>query len=384
MPAWYRWIVQILLIALLVACGAAPVRATDELDTLERLRAQMSPEDPQRPDLDFRIADTLGRRHDPRALEAYQAIVVNPKLRSYARRDAVLFYYATALTTHGRAGDAIAVLDELITDYPTSRYRPDAFLTLGDTRFDRGDTAGALASYQAASFPPDDERGWYTRYRIAWCHFRLGDTARAADELTAVLQAPPSRSPARAKLVAQARKDLGTLLGEDATYARADALYAAKQFCEAAPLFALVAVSAAANRVEAAYAHVLATLSCEHLADVNPDAGPGQTPLPIPPPWQHAIAAMDLYLAQVAHADERDAVQFKRARILYAFVHFAEAARGFREVLHARDAELAGFAGALLLDCDVRGNGADLAADLAAVCALPGTKSTAVARACPR
>jgi TolA-binding protein len=62
----------------------------------------------------------------------------------------VLFWYANALVAHGRAGDAIAVLDELIADHPASKHRADAFLTLGDTRFDRGDIAGALASYQGA------------------------------------------------------------------------------------------------------------------------------------------------------------------------------------------------------------------------------------------
>jgi len=376
--------VRLVLLALIAACGGTPVRATDEIDALVRMQAAISTEDPQRPDLDFRLADALGKRHDPREVDAYHAILVNPHWRAYARRDEVLFWYAHALATHDRAADSLAVLDELIADYPSSRYRADAFVTLGDAKFERGDIDGALLAYQAASFPADDERGWYARYRIAWCEFRLGDTARAATELGAIAQAPSSRSAARQKLIAQARKDLATLLGEDDTYARADAFYAANQFCAAAPLFAMVAVSGATNRVEAAYANVLATLSCEHLNDGNPDVATSATPQLIPESWQHAIAAMDLYLAQVPQADERDAVQFKRARILYAFAHFAEAARGFRGLLHAHDAELAGYSGTLLLECDVRGNAAELATDLAMVCAQPGAKASAVAPACPK
>ncbi|HEY1816402.1 MAG TPA: tetratricopeptide repeat protein [Kofleriaceae bacterium] len=137
-----------------------------------------------------------------------------------------------------------------------------------------------------------------------------------------------------------------------AIYFAGELAYARGDFCTAAPRYArYVRSHDDENRDEAAYAHVLATMQCQHLMDASPPASDASEPQPIPPPWQHVLAATELYLATVKQPDP--AVQFTHARILYAFAHLADASRELRALATGTD-ELARTAAVLFADAQHR------------------------------
>jgi hypothetical protein len=248
-------------------------------------------------------------------------------------------------------------LEAFVTKYPESKYKNDALLELADVQFEQNNVSVALDTYRSAHFPADDDRGWYVRYRIAWCEQNLNETELALADMRAVANAEWTGAKSRAKLIEQAKKDLGTW-----AYQRADQLYAAKMFCEAAPLFAQ------SDDDEALYAYVLSTRSCEHLDD---DSKPDRSLS-----WQRVGAAMDVYLSRVKRPEP--AVRFMRAKIFYVSSRWTEAATVFRAIVKdtPKD-ETAPYAAALLLDCDQQAH-VDLGPDLPTACAIAGDSLGAV------
>lgn len=262
--------------------------------------------------------------------------------------DVDAFYRAADLAKAGKAMLAYDAYTDFIRRYPYSRLRPDATIELADFDFDRGDVTAALAKYREATFPPDDDRGWYVRYRIAWCDLNLGNASEAEREMRAVTEAPPNGRRARTMLIDEAKKDLAAMVEKsaDPTYVAADQLYAQQKFCEAAPLYSQVAQSDAREHEEAGYALVLSTISCEHLTDAAPDETTASTP-----PWQHVLAALDIYIAHAKVVEP--AARFRRGQLLYDLHRFSDAAADFRAVIHdAPSDEMAPYARTLLLDCE--------------------------------
>jgi hypothetical protein len=135
-------------------------------------------------------------------------------------------------------------------------------------------------------------------------------------------------------------------------YFAGELAYARGDFCAAAPRYArYVQTHDGEHRDEAAYAHVLATLECQHLRDVTPPSTDATEPQPVPPPWQHVLAATELYLATTKTPDP--AVAFLHARILYGFAHLADAIAALRPLAHGTD-ELARNAAVLLREAEHR------------------------------
>jgi tetratricopeptide (TPR) repeat protein len=359
-------------ILFLAACGAAAVQAPkqpDEVVTLDRLIAATPPDDPGLPELKFRLATDLDKLKDPRAIATYREIIDNPRWTSYPRRDEVLFWYAFAL---GKGPTRDAVLAQLIATYPSSKYRDDAYVSLGDAQFEAASFPAAIASYQAVH---SARLVGYAHYKLAWTYRNLGDDPHARAELEVVLATRPS-DPKQRVLYDAAKKDLVAFAAaSDPNYVRADELYAQKDFCAAAPLYAKVATD------EAAYAHVLATRSCEHLDDVQPPSN--DTEVAIPASWQHLLDATDVYLNRVQDSPELPDVQFLRAQIFYGFGHFEMAARNFREVVRrAKTEDETRVAAVLLLESDNRDKIGELVGDLRTVCAMPIAKAGDLAHIC--
>jgi hypothetical protein len=274
--------------------------------------------------------------------------------------DEVEFRRVYELARRQQPEQALPALMDFVMTYPDSKYRSDAELEAAEILFDKHDLANALRGYQLLHFPADDNRAWYARYKIAWCKWSLGDRAAAIAEMTAVSHAEATAAGPRTQLIDRARQDLATWQGADLTYVRAEQLYAQQQFCEAAPLFAEVARgNDALDREEAAYAHVLATVSCEHLEKAKPDASA---------PWKRVLTAVEAYLSNVK--PPMVGMRFLHGHILYAEGRFTEAAVDFRKVIDdAPTDETAPFAAVLLLDSDEQAQ-VDLAADFPRACAI--------------
>lgn len=272
--------------------------------------------------------------------------------RPAATADEALFYRgADAYKAHD-ATAARAAFSELVASYPRSKFRDQARIQLADLAFDANQLEAARTQYEAVHV--QGELAAYVHYRHAWAEYDLGMYDAAVAELADL------DTQSRGLLHDQAAADLAGM-----RYRRADELYQQRDFCGAAPLYAAVVRvelsprTDRAQRDEAGYAHVLATISCEHLDDAAPSAAPA---------WDRVLAAIDLYLA---HATKPElAVRFKRGQIMYATARFHDAAGDFRHIVHdAPTDETAPYAAALLLDSDQQAHD-DLRADLPAACAI--------------
>ena len=269
-----------------------------------------------------------------------------------ATPDEALFYRgADAYKAHDWAA-ARALYTRLVSTYPQSRFRDQAVILLADLAFDDNQLESARTQYESVHVKGDLAQ--YVHYRHAWTDYDLGMFDAAVAELADLI------GQSRGVLHDQAVVDLAGM-----RYRRADELYAQHDFCEAAPLFADVARADNSSRTdekqrdEAGYAHVLATLSCEHLDDAKADGGPA---------WDRVLAAIDLYLARAK--EPMPAVRYKRAQILYAAARYHDAATEFRRILkESPHEEVAPYAAALLLDSDNQAHD-DVTADLPAACAI--------------
>lgn len=132
-----------------------------------------------------------------------------------------LYYYGYALAL---AGDVEAVnrLDELMTDFKTSKYVQDASLVLGEFYFDNKDPQKAFREYNGTLKSKKQIIQLYTRYKQGWINYALGVDAKdqgkkkkAITDLVSVSKlAGESKSKLNQKLAEQIKKDLMPLLAD--------------------------------------------------------------------------------------------------------------------------------------------------------------------------
>ncbi|RMH44790.1 MAG: hypothetical protein D6689_01355, partial [Deltaproteobacteria bacterium] len=89
-----------------------------------------------------------------RSIKVYKAIADNPKFKDYPRMDEALFYYAFTLQSAKYHEQARKVFYRLIKDYPDSKYIPDAYLSFADYFFNQNQLANAEKFYdKVLQFP---------------------------------------------------------------------------------------------------------------------------------------------------------------------------------------------------------------------------------------
>ncbi len=121
-----------------------------------------------------------------RAQGTYRRLIEEfPKFRKI---DTVLYLYAFSLREQGRNDEAVGHFQKILRDFPTSRFRGDAWMALGEYRFyERRDYAGALRAYNnVAKFPGSPLYG-LGLFKSAWCHWKLGQSDLAARRFKDVL-----------------------------------------------------------------------------------------------------------------------------------------------------------------------------------------------------
>lgn len=121
--------------------------------------------------------------------------------------DERLLREAYACYQAGRDGEAQALLQRLLDEYPASPHVSEASVGRGDDSFERGDFARALAYYaRAASYERSGVRR-YALYKTGWVHVNLGDREAAAAAFAQASEGGDPRDP----VVQQARTDLAKL-----------------------------------------------------------------------------------------------------------------------------------------------------------------------------
>ena len=177
-----------------------------------RLIEETAPDDPELPDLLFRLAEQYAQQQRywrfrfmemygkiekaPRAQRAsltskqngykqqeqkylteaikiYALIANNAKFKNYARMDEALFYYAYTLQGAKRVDLARKVYQQLIQNYPNSKFIPFAFLAFADYFFETNNLAQAEKFYDKVLEFPTSPVYAYALYKKGWVYLNL-------------------------------------------------------------------------------------------------------------------------------------------------------------------------------------------------------------------
>ena len=114
-------------------------------------------------------------------LEAVKAFTRAQSFPRYKRMDQVLFKLAYMLQSVDRQEEARRFYRKLIKDYPGSKYVPHAYLSFAEFFFEDQQMENALKFYnRVEKFPESDIYG-YAVYKKAWCYINLEDHRKALE-----------------------------------------------------------------------------------------------------------------------------------------------------------------------------------------------------------
>ena len=148
------------------------------------------------------------------AVKAYLEVADHPeKYGSYKRTDEVLFYLAYLLTQVKKEDAARKYFKRLIKDYPKSRFIADAFLSFGEYYFENKDLENALKFYDKVLQYPESRVFGFAKYKEGWCYYNLGDFKQALATFVDVIQMSEkgqgsSNKANRIALAKEAKKDV--------------------------------------------------------------------------------------------------------------------------------------------------------------------------------
>ncbi|RAL24849.1 hypothetical protein DL240_01160 [Lujinxingia litoralis] len=130
----------------------------------------------------------------------------------YNRLDEVIFRLGSGLIEANQGAQAVGYLQRLVTNYPNSRYLPDAYLALGEFFFDQKQAGVAKMNYEKVLQYEQYRNYDYALYKLAWSHFNNGEHRESADTFKQVIARADSA--AWNFLQTQASNDLMLALAE--------------------------------------------------------------------------------------------------------------------------------------------------------------------------
>lgn len=191
----------------------AAVRWRGEAVTLHQAFLKTHPDSPARGEIRFRLADLLlveARRgfreqmaayvadqaaggkggvplpvlsHAP-ALALYRSILAQDS--TFEHRDAALFNAGMILADSGDP-EAERMFDRLVTSHPQSPYCQEAYLRMGDMKFNARLYAESIRLYEKATTGADPSLEAIARYKTGWAHYNQDHYAEAALAFAGVL-----------------------------------------------------------------------------------------------------------------------------------------------------------------------------------------------------
>ncbi|HTE49806.1 MAG TPA: tetratricopeptide repeat protein [Kofleriaceae bacterium] len=192
-----------------------------------RLIEETAPDDPELPDLLFRLAEQYAQQQrywrfrfmemygkiekSPKsqrtsltsrqngykkeeekfltqAIKIYALIANNSRFKNYARMDEALFYYAYTLQGAKRVDLARKVYQQLIQNYPNSKFIPFAFLSFADYFFETNNLAQAEKFYDKVLEFPTSPVYAYALYKKGWVYLNLDRPQDALETFYEVTQ----------------------------------------------------------------------------------------------------------------------------------------------------------------------------------------------------
>lgn len=135
--------------------------------------------------------------------------------RDYPRTDFVLYMKAYGLLEAGHADDALVLYRRILSDFPDSRFVPDAHFALAEAAFTvRGDFTAALAEYENVLHFEQSQLYDISLFKSAWCMWRMGRNTDAATRFRQVLDLASRRGP----MSSEQRRRLNELQDEALDY----------------------------------------------------------------------------------------------------------------------------------------------------------------------
>ncbi len=150
------------------------------------------------------------------AIRTYQALV--DRFPQYEHADAALYALGFTLRQADDPDRAALVFQRLIDGYPASEWLPDAWLMVGEHRFDQGRYAEAVGAYQKALGKPDGRYYGITLYKLAWSYFQMYDyptAIRTFKQLIEYLDSAKEKTDRAAQVRGEAIEYLGLSLADE-------------------------------------------------------------------------------------------------------------------------------------------------------------------------
>ena len=108
-----------------------------------------------------------------KAVKYWKLLVENERFRNYPKIDMALFEYGYTLQGGKYLKEARAVYDQLLKNYPQSRYVPEAHLAFAEYYVESGQLDDAQARYQVVLKFPKSPAYAYAMYRLGWIKYDL-------------------------------------------------------------------------------------------------------------------------------------------------------------------------------------------------------------------
>lgn len=122
------------------------------------------------------------------AVKQYLEVADGPKFTSYKRMDEVLFYLAYLLTEVKKEEAARKYFKRLIKDFPKSKFIPDALFAFGEYFFEQKQLEDALTFYDKVLQFPESRVFGYAKYKKGWVYYNLGDFKGALATFVEVIE----------------------------------------------------------------------------------------------------------------------------------------------------------------------------------------------------
>jgi len=107
---------------------------------------------------------------------------------TFQRADEATFFLGQALADIGQKKEANDEFTRLVKTYPRSGKLPDAYVLIGEYWFELNEATKALTHYLKATQYKDHDKYAFANYKLAWCYFNVGETAKSIDTMKAVVQ----------------------------------------------------------------------------------------------------------------------------------------------------------------------------------------------------
>ncbi len=122
------------------------------------------------------------------AVRTYKRLADNEKFKSYPRMDQALFAFAYTLQQGKYMKDARQIYHRLLTEYPQSKYVPDAYLAFADYYFQENQLANAEAFYKKVLQFPKSNVYNYATYMLGWVYLNLSQHEDAGKQFLQVIR----------------------------------------------------------------------------------------------------------------------------------------------------------------------------------------------------